>query len=73
LGFGVFLLWLLFGGVLMLINVLVSSVKGGVDQWIFFYAMLFISIVPVGLLFYNYQFEVNRWKESDYSPYPSSD
>lgn len=66
---GVYTLWLAFGGVLLLTNLLFSAVKGSVDQWIFFYALLFISIIPLGLFAWNFQFEVNRWKESDYSPY----
>lgn len=68
---GVFLLWLMFGGLLLGINALCSAMGKTVDQWLFFYGLVFVSVVPIGALVYAYQFEVNRWKDSDYSPYSS--
>ena len=43
------------------------------DGWLLFYALVFVSAVPIGILFYRYNFEVNRWKDSDYSPYATDD
>ncbi len=72
---GVYMLWAAFIGVLVLVNVLFSALakKTGVDQWLFFYALVFVSIVPICTLLHSYQFEVNRWKDSDYSPYATDD
>ncbi|MFK7820357.1 MAG: DUF4178 domain-containing protein [Planctomycetaceae bacterium] len=72
---GVFMLWLAFAGVLFGINLLFSALASGtgVDQWLFFYALVFVSVIPIGTLLYNYQFEVNRWKDSDFSPYATHD
>lgn len=71
---GVYFMWLLFGGLLFFVNILFSMFGShSVDQWLFIYALFFASIIPIGTLFHGYQFEVNRWKDSDYSPYASDD
>ena len=36
-----------------------------------FLAMLFISILPVGIVLYQFSFERRRWADSDYSPFGS--
>lgn len=43
------------------------------DPWLLFYAMIFLSVVPLAIVGYKYNFEVKRWKDSDYSPYQSSE
>ena len=72
---GVFLLWAGFVALLVLVNMLFSALakKTGVDQWLFFYALVFVSVIPICALLHMYQFEVNRWSDSDYSPYASDD
>ena len=71
---GVYGMWMLFGGLLFFVNILFSMFGSKpVDQWLFFYALIFASVIPLGTMFHAYQFEVNRWKESDYSPYASDD
>ena len=32
-------------------------------------ALALASVIPIGFLLHKHQFEVSRWKESDYSPY----
>ncbi|EMI40977.1 DUF4178 domain-containing protein [Rhodopirellula sp. SWK7] len=76
--FGVWLSWFGFMGFITTIHLLGKSIfrlqtQLGPDPWMWFYAMIFISLVPVGILFYKYNFEVKRWKDSDYSPYQSSE
>ncbi|MCM2371480.1 DUF4178 domain-containing protein [Aporhodopirellula aestuarii] len=74
--YGVWLSWLLFMGFITMIHVLGDSLftlptQLGPDPWMWFYAMIFVSIVPIGILVFKYSFEVSRWKDSDYSPYRS--
>jgi hypothetical protein len=45
----------------------------GPDPWMWWYAILFVSIVPIVIIGYKHHLEVQRWKDSDYSPYASSD
>ena len=44
-----------------------------VDGWLFMYALGFASLIPAGVLLYNHSFEVQRWKDSDFSPYATDD
>lgn len=44
---------------------------GGADGWLMFYGLLAISTPPILSFFYLYSVEVQRWKDSDYSPYAS--
>ena len=55
--------------------VFASNVVGGgnADFWLFIYAAIGISILPVLVLVYLYNFEVQRWKDSDYSPYATDE
>ncbi|MCA9140228.1 MAG: DUF4178 domain-containing protein [Planctomycetales bacterium] len=46
---------------------------GKADGWLFFYAAIGVSVIPVVVMFYLHNFEVRRWRESDFSPYASSD
>ncbi|MFG0266889.1 MAG: hypothetical protein ACF8AM_17325 [Rhodopirellula sp. JB055] len=50
-----------------------SSATPSADGWMLFYALLFVSAVPIGCMVFKYNFEVSRWKDSDFSPYASSD
>lgn len=67
----VFLVWPIFLFLLLLIQGLFSTSdpKTGADPWLMFYGMVFVSAIPIGILVYWYSFEVQRWKDSDYSPY----
>ncbi len=47
--------------------------RGSADGWLWFYAMIGISVIPGLVMLYRYSFEVQRWKDSDYSPYASDD
>ncbi|HET6573462.1 MAG TPA: DUF4178 domain-containing protein [Fimbriiglobus sp.] len=38
-----------------------------------FYALIGIGLIPVGVGVYNLMFSMRRWKDSDFSPYPSSE
>jgi hypothetical protein len=66
-GKGVFLAWPVFLVVLLVIGSLFSKADG----WLMFYGMIFVSLIPLGILGYYYSFEVKRWEDSDYSPYAS--
>ncbi|MFG0288487.1 MAG: DUF4178 domain-containing protein [Rhodopirellula sp. JB044] len=73
---GVWLSWCGFGAFITVIHLFGKSIFGltsqlGPDPWMWFYAMIFISIFPAAILLYKYNFEVQRWKDSDYSPYAS--
>ena len=63
-------LWVMFVIALVLLGGLFSlALSNGVDGGFFLLSLVLASVIPVGFLFYKYQFEVNRWKDSDYSPY----
>lgn len=74
---GVWLSWMGFIAYAIIIHVVFQQVSGSgkkdPDGWMLFYAILFFSVVPIGIAFYKYTFEVSRWKNSDYSPYASSE
>ncbi|MFK8114875.1 MAG: DUF4178 domain-containing protein [Rubripirellula sp.] len=72
LGKGVFGLWIGFAFILFVIHSFFAKpgVQGS-DPWMLFYALLFVSLIPIGILVYCYSFEVKRWSDSDYSPYAS--
>ncbi|MDB4533018.1 DUF4178 domain-containing protein [Rubripirellula sp.] len=70
-GKGLFLTWPALS-VLMIVIYLAfarASVNQGADPWLCFYGLMFISALPIGILFYMYSFERKRWEDSDYSPY----
>ncbi|MEO2033313.1 MAG: DUF4178 domain-containing protein, partial [Planctomycetaceae bacterium] len=63
-------LWATFLTVLLLLDLLFSStLSKGVDQWFFAVSLGLASVIPIGFLVHKHQFEVSRWKDSDYSPY----
>ena len=67
-------LWPVFLVVLVLLNVGFGILtKPQVDQLLFVFALGFVSLIPVGILLYNHNFEVQRWSESDYSPYATEE
>jgi len=75
---GVWLSWVGFMFFLSMMHIAGKSLFGlqsplGSDPWMCFYAMILISVVPAAVLFYKYNFEVKRWKDSDFSPYASSE
>jgi hypothetical protein len=67
----IFRTWSIFLLVLILMDVVFVNawITPRLDQWLFSYAVIFVSIVPVGALLYNLSFERQRWSQSDYSPY----
>jgi hypothetical protein len=44
-----------------------------VDGEFLFWMLVAVSIVPIGSFFYMHNFEVQRWADSDYSPYATED
>jgi hypothetical protein len=48
-------------------------VDQGVPRWLYVFVVFgLLSIFPIIMLFYHFNFEYRRWQESDYSPYSSS-
>ncbi|TWT51794.1 DUF4178 domain-containing protein [Allorhodopirellula solitaria] len=75
---GVWISWVAFMSFISVMHVLgrawfAAPGQPGPDPWMWFYAMIFVSIVPVGIMVYKYHFETQRWKDSDYNPYPTSE
>ncbi|MEL6106872.1 MAG: DUF4178 domain-containing protein [Planctomycetota bacterium] len=64
-------MWLGFLAYLVFVGIFIGGSR--MDGWLLFYALIAISLVPVGVMFYLHNFEVNRWSESDYSPYASDE
>lgn len=64
-------LWFIFLGILLLMDVVFANgwITPALDQWLFGYALFFVSIVPLGTLLYKHSFERQRWSQSDYNPY----
>jgi hypothetical protein len=70
----VWMMWLGFGLLLTFMNVFFSGVLSlPVSQFYFFLALAGVSVMPLWLLFWRYQFEVSRWQESDFSPYSTGE
>lgn len=66
-------LWIAFGAVLVVLHFVLPLLSYPVELFYFLSALLALSAIPVVLLFLNHQFEVNRWRESDFSPYARGD
>lgn len=68
-------MWLCFASLLAVLDfVFVSgAVKTAVEQEHFVVAQVMIALFPILVLFMRHTFEVNRWKNSDYSPYAQSE
>lgn len=60
-----------FVGLLVLIHLAFSFFKlgKGADVGTMLLAMLLVSLMPLGVFIYKYNFEVKRWANSDFSPY----
>jgi hypothetical protein len=66
--------WGLFAASLLIIHFVIAAVSSKpVDHWIAFWAIAFVSLMPVGTMLYNHSFERSRWQDSEYNPYASSD
>ncbi|GAA4448653.1 DUF4178 domain-containing protein [Novipirellula rosea] len=65
--------YLSWGGFLGLILLVQLAFFMRADGWMTFYAMLFVSLPIIAFHFYAHNFERQRWSESDYNPYASSD
>ena len=68
-------LWICFASLLAVLDfVFVSgAVKSAVSQGHFFVAQMIVAAFPLVMLATRGAFEVNRWKNSDYSPYAQSE
>ena len=68
-------MWVCFAALLAVLDfVFVSgAVKQPVDQFHFFAAQVIVSVFPLLMWFGRYTFEVNRWQNSDFSPYAASE
>ncbi|MBX3442691.1 MAG: DUF4178 domain-containing protein [Planctomyces sp.] len=65
--------WLWFGATLAGIYgvALTGLFRSPPDGWLLLYAFLGVSLIPIGALLHRSSFEVQRWSNSDYSPYPA--
>jgi hypothetical protein len=72
-GFGIYLAWMVFLFILIMTHAKYAtvSVATGSDGWLLFYAIIAVSALPVATLVFRYFYEVQRWRDSDYSPYAS--
>lgn len=66
-----YITWGCFLVTLLVIEMIFSG--SGADPWLMFYGMIFVSLIPAGILLFLHSFEVKRWENSDYSPYASDD
>lgn len=69
-------MWVCFASLLAVLDFLFVSgtvLKQPVAQFHFFAAQAIIFAFPVLMLFGRHAFEVNRWSNSDYSPYATGD
>ena len=80
LGLSVFALWFGFIAYMFLVHWAGGQMVGATkllkkapDPTMLVFGIFFVSIFPVMLLAYRYLFETQRWKDSDYNPYASSD
>ena len=70
----IFLCWPLFIFFICAAHVVAGSVlKRAPDVIMAFVAIFLVSVLPGLMIFARHQFEVSRWKDSDYSPYASDD
>lgn len=72
----VLLMWMGFAALLIVMDLVFSTgsvTTTPVSQFHFIMAIIAISIWPVITLFSKHFFEVERWKQSDFSPYQSGD
>jgi hypothetical protein len=66
----VYLWWPAFAGLLLLLFVIFKAgVAPQVDTGIFWWSIVFVSVIPLGALFYGHAFERSRWKDSEFNPY----
>lgn len=71
----VWTMWGCFASLLAVLDFvfLSGAVKQAVNQGHFFFAQLIVAVFPLILFFARHSFEVNRWQNSDYSPYAQSE
>eukprot|EP00913_Durusdinium_trenchii_P028398 g26626.t1 len=65
---GVFAWWGIFAVALFVLDLIFVSgiVKPAVDQGIFMWGIVMLSVIPVGALIYRISFESSRWKDSEH-------
>ncbi len=71
----VWCMWVCFASLLAVLDYLFVSgvIKKPVDQFHFFVAQMIVFAFPMVMWFGRHTFEVNRWKNSDFSPYAQSE
>ena len=71
----VWMMWLGFVVLLILLDVTFTSgtLNHPVSQFYFYAALAAVSVWPIGLLVVRHFVEVNRWRDSDSSPYSSGE
>ena len=71
----VWVMWVCFASLLAVLDFvfLSGAVKPVVEQAHFWTAQLVVFTFPLMLLFMRHFFEVNRWKNSDFSPYAQNE
>ena len=66
----VFMMWIGFIVLtLIMYGVFNNTITGGVNGPFLFLILFLLSVMPICVGIYNYSFEVQRWRDSDYSPY----
>jgi len=69
---GVYQLWGMFLLLLLVLYAIVPSITSkSIDGGFFVIMLIVMSVLPVGTFVYQHNFEVQRWRNSDYSPYNS--
>ena len=65
--------WLAVLVALFLVYSAATMIKDKPDGWMLVWAMVLASVIPIGAAVVNYTFDVNRWSDSDFSPYSTGD
>ncbi len=74
----IYLWWLVGGGIILLLYALFGAGIFGttareLDGGILFWAIVLVSVLPIGAAIYQFSFEKRRWEDSDFSPYASDE
>ncbi|MBI1311058.1 DUF4178 domain-containing protein [bacterium] len=66
----VFGYWATFAAAMVAIYYIASRfISQQADPWLLAWGLFLVSVIPVGGLIFNLIFDVNRWSDSDFSPY----
>lgn len=67
----VFGYWGMFIGAMFVLFLAASAFSFPADGWLLVWAIFLISIMPIAAMIINWVFDMNRWSDSDFSPYSS--